>query len=34
MYPLSDALILDEDGACDPCDFKNRLPLGLKPTMA
>ena len=31
---LSDTLIVDEDGVYDPCDFNDRLLLGLKGTMS
>src|SRR5881296_3201878 len=31
---LSETLILDEDGLYDPCDFNDRLLLGLKGTMS
>ncbi|UCF67419.1 MAG: recombinase family protein [Acidobacteriota bacterium] len=31
---LTDTLILDEDGTYDPCDFNDRLLLGLKGTMS
>ena len=31
---LTDTLILDEDGVCDPAHFNDRLLLGLKGTMS
>ena len=34
IYALSQTLILDEDGIYDPCDFNDRLLLGLKGTMS